>query len=121
MNENENLLKRLRECFQKAEADEKEGRKHKGLLLKKPDDEESKKYIQKARESIEFCELCRQKGYDYKIPEEWFYALYYCGLAILSKFGVETRSQRYTALFLQYIKNKDIIKYNQEFISRIMV
>ncbi len=121
MAETEDILEKLRECFQKAEKDEKEGKKHKGLLLKKSDDAEAKRYIQKAKESLEFCELCRQKEYDYKIPEEWFYTLYYCALAILSKFGIETRSQKYTALFLQYVKDKGLIDYDLEFINRIMV
>ena len=58
---------------------------------------------------------------DYKIPEEWFYTLYYCALAILAKFGVESRSQRCTALFLRYIKDKGLIDYEDGFIGRIMV
>ncbi|MEK6928302.1 MAG: hypothetical protein AABX11_07760 [Nanoarchaeota archaeon] len=121
MDETEELLKKLRECFQRAKRDEKEEIKHKGLLMKNPNIEESKKYIQKAKESLDFCEICKQRGYEYKIPEEWFYTLYYCALAILSKIGIETRSQKYTSLILQYFKNKNLIDYEQEFISRIRV
>ena len=58
---------------------------------------------------------------DYKIPEEWFYSQYYCALAILAKFGVESRSQKCTALFLRYVKDKGLIDYDDEFIDRIMV
>ena len=115
------IIENVRDCFLNALKNEKKGKKHKGLLLKKSDDAEAKRYIQKAKESLEFCELCRQKEYDYKIPEEWFYTLYYCALAILSKFGIETRSQKYTALFLQYVKDKGLIDYDLEFINRIMV
>ena len=46
---------------------------------------------------------------------------YYCALAILAKFGVENRSQRCTALFLQYLKDKNLIDYNVEFIDKIIV
>jgi len=70
---------------------------------------------------LELCTFYRQKGYDYKIPEEWFYTLYYCALAILAKFGIESRSQKYTALFLSYIKSRGIIDYDNEFIKRIIV
>lgn len=42
-------------------------------------------------------------------------------MAILSKFGVETRSQRCTALFLEYVKEKGLIDYDNEFIEKIMV
>ena len=117
----EEIAKKLRECFKTAEKNEKEGVKHKGLLIRKPNDKEAREYIQKAKMNLELCELYRQKGFDYKIAEEWFYTLYYCALAILSKFGVETRSQRYTALFLQYIHQKKLIDYDEEFIKRITV
>lgn len=47
--------------------------------------------------------------------------MYYCALAILIKFGIESRSQKCTALFLRYVKDKGIIDYDDEFIDRIMV
>jgi len=58
---------------------------------------------------------------DFKIPEEWFYTQYYCALAILAKFGVESRSQKCTASFLRYVKSKGLIDYADEFIDRITV
>ena len=68
-----------------------------------------------------WCEKYRKEGADYKIPEEWFYTIYYCALAILSKFGIESRSQRCTALFLRYAKDNGLIEYDDEFIERITV
>jgi uncharacterized protein (UPF0332 family) len=117
----EELERSLRDCFKAAEKDEERGRKHKGLLPVEPNHKTAEEYIQKAKMELELCEIYRQKGVDYKIAEEWFYALYYCALAILSKFGVETRSQRYTALFLRYVKNKKLIDYEDDFINRITV
>jgi len=111
----------LRECFKTAEKDEEKGRKHKGLLLGKPNDKSAQEYIQKAKMELELCEIYKQKGIDYKIAEEWFYTLYYCALAILDKFGIESRSQKYTALFMKYIKDKNLIDYDNEFIQRITV
>ena len=117
----EELEKTLKECFKKAEQDEKNGIKHKGLLIKNPNKEEAKEYLEKAKRELELCDFYKEKGFDYKIPEEWFYTLYYCALAILSKFGVESRSQKYTALFLEYVKQKGLIEYDDEFIRRITV
>ena len=117
----EELEKNLRECFRTAEKDEKKGKKHKGLLLGKPNNKVAEEYIKKAKMELELCEIYKQKGIDYKIAEEWFYALYYCALAILAKFGIETRSQKYTALLLKYIKSKGFIEYDDEFIKRITV
>jgi len=117
----EELERALKECFKGAERDEKKGIKHKGLLIKNPNKEEAKEYLEKAKRELELCDLYKEKGFDYKIPEEWFYTLYYCALAILSKFGVESRSQKYTALFLEYVKQKRLIEYDDEFIRRITV
>lgn len=117
----EETAKKLRECLKTAEKNEKQGIKHKGLLIRKPNDQEAKEYIQKAKGELELCAFYKEKGFDYKIPEEWFYSLYYCALAILSKFGIESRSQKYTALFLEYIQEKSLIDYDSEFISRITV
>jgi hypothetical protein len=115
------IEKQLRECFRIAEKDEKEGLKHKGLLARKFIKEEALGFIEKAKRELELCDFYKEKGLDYKLPEEWFYILYYCALVILSKFGVETRSQRYTALFLTYVKEKGLINYDDELIERITV
>ena len=90
---------KIKDCFASAVKDEKKGKKHKGLLITKPDNKISEEYIRKAKLNLELCDFYKQKGFDYKIPEEWFYTLYYCALAILSKFGVESRSQKCTAYF----------------------
>lgn len=114
-------LENLRECFLYALKDEEKGKKHKGLLVVKPSVKEAEEYITKAKKNLELCKFYKENGFDYKIPEEWFYTLYYCALAILSKFGVESRSQRCTALFLRYVKEKGLIEYDDEFVKRIMV
>ncbi|MEK6823738.1 MAG: hypothetical protein AABY06_01770 [Nanoarchaeota archaeon] len=115
------MTKEVKDCFASAIKDENKGKKHKGLLLTKKDDKVAEDYIRKAKLNLELCDFYKQKGFDYKIPEEWFYTLYYCALAILSKFGIESRSQKCTAYFLRYAKNNKIIDYDDEFIDRIMV
>jgi len=113
--------KEVRDCFVNAINDEKKGKKHKGLLIISPDDKKAREYLAKAKMNLEFCDFYRKKGFDYKIPEEWFYTLYYCALAILSKFGIESRSQKCTAAFLRYAKDNNLIVYDDEFIDRITV
>lgn len=115
------IAESLKDCFSSALKDEKKGKKHKGLLAVKPSVKEAEEYVLKAKKNLELCKLYKEKGFDYKLPEEWFYILYYCALAILSKFGVESRSQRCTALFLSYAKDKAQIEYDDEFVKRIMV
>ena len=115
------MMNEVKECFASALKDEQKGKKHKGLLIVKPSDELAKEYIAKAKKNLELCYFYKEKGFEYKIPEEWFYTIYYCALAILSKFGVETRSQRCTAAFLRYVKDKELIDYDNDFIDRITV
>ena len=115
------MKKEVRDCFVLAAKDEKKGKKHKGLLITKPDNKSAEEYIQKAKVNLQLCGVYKQKGFDYKIPEEWFYTLYYCALAILSKFGIESRSQKCTALFLRYAQDNKLIEYEDDFIDRITV
>ena len=111
----------VKKCFESAREDERKGKKHKGLLIIESSPEKAKEYLDKSRDSLKFCEMYRKAGADYKIPEEWYYSLYYCAMAILCKFGVETRSQRCTVLFVKYIKDKGLIEYDDKFINKIMV
>lgn len=115
------IQQKVCECFSSAKKDEEKRKKHKGLLLVGKDDKKAEEYIQKAKTNLGICDLYKKQRLDYKIPEEWFYTMYYCALAILMKFGVESRSQKCTALFLRYVKDKGLIDYDDEFIDRIMV
>ena len=111
----------VKECFKGAKKDENKGMKHRGLLVTSPNQLLAEEYISKVKKNFEFCEVCKDYGMDFKLPEEWFYILYYCALAILSRFGVESRNQRCTAAFLRYVKDKKLIDYESEFIERITV
>ena len=77
------MSEKINECFETAKKEEEKGKKHKGLLIVEPSKEKAKEYLNKARDSLKFCEMYKQAGSDYKIPEEWFYSLYYGDLAIL--------------------------------------
>ena len=104
--------KEVRDCFANALKDESKGQKHKGLLITPPDDKTAKEYLTKAKVNLQLCDLYKEQGFDYKIPKEWFYTLYYCALAILAKFGIESRSQKCTASFLRYAKDNGLIDYD---------
>lgn len=114
-------MEKTRDCFSSARKNDEKAKKHKGLLLVEINEEKAEEYIKKAKINLKVCELYKEKRLDYKIPEEWFYTMYYCALAILAKFGIESRSQRCTALFLRYAKDKGLINYSDGFIDRITV
>ena len=115
------IEKDLKDCFKIALIEEEKGKKHKGLLIGNPSQKYAEEFVIKAKKNLRFCNICKEEGFDYKLPEEWFYILYYCALAILAKFGVDSRSQRCTAHFLRYIKDVKLIEYDEEYIKRITV
>ena len=60
------MKKEVRACFILAEKDEKKGKKHKGLLISKPNDKIGKEYIAKARKNLQLCDVYREKKIGYK-------------------------------------------------------
>ena len=114
-------MNKVSECFSNARKEEEKGKKHKGLLYVGVNNKKAEEYVRKAKKNLEICDFYKERGFDYKIPEEWFYTLYYCGLAIITRVGVESRRQRCTALFIKDIKDKGLIEYSDEFIERITV
>ena len=71
----------VKDCFVNALKDEEKGKKHKGLLFVGKDNQKAEEYVRKAKTNLGLCDLYKKQRLDYKIPEEWFYALYYCALA----------------------------------------
>ena len=61
---------KIRECFESAKKDEERGKKHKGLLIVEPSLKKAEEYLDKARDGLRFCEIYKNAGSDYKIPEE---------------------------------------------------
>jgi len=114
-------IKEVRSCFTSAIKDDEKGKKHKGLVIGEPNNKMAEGYLIKAKENIQLAEIYMKNGFEYMIPEAWFYTLYYCALAILLKFGISSRSQRCTAIFLKYAKERDLIDYDDELIDRITV
>jgi len=57
---------KTKDCFSSAKKAEEKGRKHKGLLVVKPNDKEAEQYISKAKTNLRTCELFKEKRLDYK-------------------------------------------------------
>jgi hypothetical protein len=115
------MLKKIRECFKNALKDDRAGKKHRGLLKTAPDMKTAKGYLEKAGVNLKACEYLRKERMDYKLPEEWYYTKYYCVLALLSAYWVESRNQKRTALFLTYLKEKGEIDIDQKDINSLTV
>lgn len=90
-------------CLKKAE---KEGLKHRGLRKVKPDARGAGDHIRKAEHNIEAMEYLISGGFNDWAISASFYAHYHCLLAILQKFGYESRNQECTFAAVEILAEK---------------
>ena len=69
---NTEMLNAYFEIGRKIVEEEQKGKKHKGLLVIEPSSKKAEEYLDKARDSLRFCDIYKKAGSDYKIPEEWY-------------------------------------------------
>tara|TARA_Y100000034_G_C6842837_1_gene381463 strand:- start:125 stop:298 length:174 start_codon:yes stop_codon:yes gene_type:complete len=56
-------MDKTKDCFSNAKKAEKKGKKHKGLLIVKPNEKEAEQYIAKAKTNLRTCELFKEKEF----------------------------------------------------------
>ena len=100
------LENKIEWCLNKAK---KEGSKHRGLKEVSLDDEKSNKHIEKANHNLKAMLYMIEGNFlDWAVSCS-FYSMYHCLLAILAKYGYESRNQECTFVAIEYlIKNKKI-------------
>src|SRR3989338_443322 len=85
--------KKIEWCLKKAN---KEGRKHKGLRKVEPNKAKVQEHLEKARRNLRLIvHLLRIRYADWAVSAV-FYSMYHCSLAILWKYGYESRNQACT-------------------------
>ena len=60
-------MDKTHDCFSSARKAEEKGKKHKGLLIVKPNDKEAEQYVAKAKTNLRTCELFKEQRLDYKM------------------------------------------------------
>lgn len=96
-------------CLKKAEKEFKQGDRHRGLIKIKPDPELANAHIKKAEHNLKAITDFKNFGYSDWSASAAFYSVYHCFLAILAKFGYESRNQECTfALIYSLIETKQI-------------
>src|SRR3989338_5134920 len=96
-------------CLNKAKSEIEKGEMHRGLVRVKPDEQSAFEYIKKAEHNLDAF-LYNKKGgfYDWTISIG-FYVMYHCCLAIITKFGYESRNQECTLAAIEsLIEDKKI-------------
>ncbi len=96
-------------CLNKAKKELQEGKKHRGLVKVDADLEKAREHLAKAERNLKVTLYLQRGGYSDWCSSSLFYMIYHCFLAILAKFGYETRNQECTfALIASLIEDKKI-------------
>ena len=106
-------------CLKKAEKELKEGKKHRGLIKSKPNLDEAKKHLGKAEHNLSAISYFDKGGFSDWSLSAAFYCIYQCLLAILSKFGYESRNQECTIALIKHLKEQNKIEIDIKFIESI--
>jgi uncharacterized protein (UPF0332 family) len=88
-------------CLNKAKSEIEKGEMHRGLIEIKPDEKLAWDHVKKAEHNLEAFIYNKEGGfYDWTISIG-FYVMYHCCLAILTKFGYESRNQECTLALIE--------------------
>ena len=99
-------------CLNKAKKELEKGQKHRGLIEVEPDNKLAMEHIGKAEHNLNFFMLAKEHGfYDWNITIG-FYAMYHCCLAVISKFGYQSRNQECTLALVESMIDDEKIDEN---------
>jgi len=106
-------------CMRKAEQELKKSDKHRGLIRIKPDISLAREHINKAEHNLHAITGFKSMGYSDWSASAAFCSAYHCSLAIITKFGYESKNQECTfSLIFNLIETRKI-NLNKELVEKI--
>lgn len=105
-------------CLKKAEKEIKETGKHRGLIKIESNKEIARKHIIKAEHYLEATLTLKEKFSDIS-ASTIFYSMYHSLLAILAKFGYESRNQECTFALIYNLIEENKIELDKKIIDKI--
>lgn len=106
-------------CLKKAERELKESDTHRGLVKVNPNKERAKEHLNKADHYLNATIYLKQGNYSDICTSTLFYAMYHCLLAIVSKFGYESRNQECTFALINSLIEDGKIDFDKNMLDRI--
>ena len=110
-------------CLAKAKKEieeyKKQGKrpKHRGLIQIKPNAEASKHHLEKAQHNLQATEYLKKGKFADVSVSTLFYSMYHCFLAIVSKFGYESRNQTCTIALIDWLVDEEKINIDKKFVE----
>ena len=110
---------KIKWCLDKAKKELEHGKKHRGLIVRQQSNETANKHLAKAEHNLKAV-FYLQKG-DF---EDWsisagFYCLYHCMLAILAKYGYESRNQECTLAVVEHLIQERKLLLDIKFVNAL--
>ncbi len=107
-------------CLKKGEKEMKGDGKHKGLVRIKPDDAKAKLHITKAEHNLKLMISLKDTEFSDWCSSAAFYATYHSLLAIIAKFGYESRNQECTFALISSMAEKGAIDFDTALLDSII-
>lgn len=104
-------------CLEKAKKELHQNIKHRGLAKIEPDIEEAKRHILKAEHNFMAIIAAEEAGLTDWSVNAAFYSVYHCFLALITKFGYESRNQECTIALIKKLKTENKIKIDTSIIA----
>lgn len=108
-------------CLKKAEKELVEKDIHRGLVKKEQDRALAARHIVKAEHNLNAALDFPKFGYSDWSPSAFFYSIYHCFLAILAKFGYESRNQECSIAVVETLKEEGKIDIDSKFIETLKI
>ncbi|MBI4152351.1 HEPN domain-containing protein [Candidatus Woesearchaeota archaeon] len=106
-------------CLNKAKKELQTGKQHRGLVRVDIDLQKAREHLAKAEHNLKVTIYLQRGGYTDWCPSSLFYVIYHCFLAILAKFGYETRNQECTFALIASLIEDNKITISQEDLEKV--
>lgn len=115
------VSKKVKWCLNKAKRELEETGLHRGLVKEEQDMNLAEKHVIKAEHNLSAALYFEKGGYGDWSMSAFFYCLYHCFLAILRKYGYESRNQECTLAVIESLKEEGKIDVNNKFIDTLKI
>lgn len=110
---------KVRWCLNKAGKEIAAGGKHRGLVKPDPDLQKAKEHINKAEHNLKATLYLQKGGYTDWCSSTLFYTIYHSFMAILAKFGYESRNQECTFAAIESLIEDNLIDIQKSEMEKI--
>ena len=106
-------------CLKKAQRELEQSDKHRGLVRENIDIMKAREHVEKAEHYLIATDLLKKENFSDISATTVFYSMYHCLLAIISKFGYESRNQECTFALVYYLIEGEKIDLKKDLLDKI--